>query len=306
MIEAALTEPASSESQTVAIPSQLLDRMCGRLQKVQMLPAIAQQALELAKDPECTIREFARIVEQDIKLAAEMLRIANSPVYCGSRPIVSLSEATVRLGLAHCKNLILTSSFASLIEEFTTEEAWVRDVLWRHGMATAVIASNLNRTLGAGFQGEEFTAGLMHDIGRILLAVAIPHRFLEGDPVTFFEDEQSLQREKFVFQTTHTDIGAWFAMGNRLPDCLVAAIRYHHQPARTILHRRLTALIAAADEMANYVQRNESAEGYEPASNSMILLLEQTGLRGATQCFLQRADEILENSCRDAMELCGA
>jgi len=293
------------EYQSVSIPSQLLDRICGRLQKIQMLPAIAQQALQLAKDPDCTIREFARIVEQDIKLAAEMLRIANSPVYCGNRPVASLMEATLRLGLAQCKNLILTSSFASLIEEFTAEEARVRDVLWRHGMVTAVIANNLNHSLGAGFQGEEFTAGLMHDLGRILLAVAMPYQFLDGDPMNFQEDEQSLAREQHVFQTTHSEVGAWFAIGNQLPDCLVAAIRYHHAPRQTPSHQRLAALVAAADEMANYVQRNESEQGYDPASNSMIDLLEANGMRGARLKFNLRAEEILENSCRDAMELCG-
>jgi len=305
MVAAVSQGTDQAELQSVAIPSPLLDRICGRLQKIQMLPAIAQQALQLAKDPDCTIREFARIVEQDIKLAAEMLRIANSPVYCGNRPVASLTEATLRLGLSQCKNLILTSSFASLIEEFTAEEARVRDVLWRHGMVTAVIANNLNRSLGVGFQGEEFTAGLMHDLGRILLAVALPYQFLEGDPMDFLEDGQTLMREQNVFQTTHSEVGAWFAIGNQLPDCLVAAIRYHHEPQRLPAHQRLTALVAAADEMANYVQRNESERGYRPATNAMIDLLERSGVRGARQQFNLRAEEILENSCRDAMELCG-
>jgi len=305
MVAAVTTGEEHEDCQTVAIPSPLLDRICGRLQKIQMLPAIAQQALQLARDPECTIREFARIVEQDIKLAAEMLRIANSPVYCGNRPVASLTEASLRLGLAHCKNLILTSSFASLIENFTQEETRIRDVLWRHGMVTAVIASNLNRSLRAGFQGEEFTAGLMHDLGRILLAVAIPHRFREADPLDFHEDARTLAREQQIFQTTHPEVGAWFAIGNQLPACLIAAIRYHHQPELARAHQRLATLIAAADEMANFVQRNESEIGYDPSHNVMIDQLEECGIFDARRKFHQQAEEILENSCRDAMDLCG-
>lgn len=306
MVSAVMTAADRGNEHVVAIPSQLLDRICGRLQRVQMLPAIAQQALQLAQNPECTIREFARIVEQDIKLAAEMLRIANSPVYCGNRPVATLTEASLRLGLAHCKNLILTSSFASLIEDFSLEESRLRDVLWRHGMVTAVIASNLNKSLRIGFQGEEFTAGLMHDLGRILLAAAIPHRFRDADPLDFDEDESLLLREQQNFQTTHAEVGAWFAVGNQLPDCLIDAIRHHHQPLRSRTHQRLTALVAAADEMANYVQRNESEAGYDAAGNRMIDLLEQLGVAGARARFDRQATEILENSCRDAMELCGA
>lgn len=293
-----------TQSHSVAIPSALLDRICSRLQRVQMLPAIAQQALSVAKDPECSIRELARIIDQDIKLAAEMLRIANSPVYCGSRPVATLADAAMRLGISQCKNLILTSSFASLIEDFTTQETWVREALWRHGMATAVIAMNLNKSLRAGFQGEEFTAGLMHDIGRILLAVALQERFLDGDAVNFYEDEQTLLREQFIFQSTHAEVGAWFAISNHLPDCLIAAIRYHHQPASAPSHQRLVALIAAADEIANYVQRNESGEGYAPEGNSAIDLLEQTGVQEARARFNRGAALILDNSCQDAMDLC--
>ncbi|WP_437228091.1 HDOD domain-containing protein [Planctomicrobium sp. SH661] len=306
MGSAASDQTGQFELQSIAIPSLLLDRICGRFHRVQMLPAIAHQAMELMKDPDCTIRELTRIIEQDLKLAAEMLRIANSAAYCGNRPVATLTEATVRLGLTHCRNLILTASVASLIEAFATQEAWIQEVLWRHGMVTAVVAANLNRGLGTGFHGEEFTAGLMHDIGRILLAVAMPDRFLQGDSVDFYEDEQSLIREQYFFQTNHAEVGAWFSIGNNLPGCLTAAIRYHHSPSSAPTHQRLVSLIAVADEIANYIQRNESADGYEPTSNQSIDCLEASGVHGARLRFEMRADEILENSCRDALALCGS
>jgi Predicted signal transduction protein len=306
MFSAAPPEAEAGDWRAVLIPSPLLDCLCGRLQRIQMLPSIAQQALQVAKDPDCSIRDFSRLVEQDIKLATEMLRIANSPIYSGGRPVASLSEATLRLGLAHCKNLIITSCISSLISDLSAEETWIRDVLWRHGMATGVIAVNLNRTLGVGFQGEEFTAGLMHDIGRILLAVALPQQFLRGDPVDFLESDDLLERERTFFRTTHAEVGAWFAIGNNLPDCLIAAIRFHHAPLKAPAYQRLTALIAAADDIANFLQRNESAEGYCPLDNPAIDLLEQCGVWGARDRFERQLDVILENALEDALELCGA
>ncbi|SFH85436.1 HDOD domain-containing protein [Planctomicrobium piriforme] len=295
------------EADVIAIPSNVMDRMGGRLQKMQMLPAIAQQALEMVKDPDCTIREFAKVIEQDIKLATEMLKVANSAIYSQGRPIASLSDAAMRLGMNQCKNLILTSSFASLIENFTLEEEWVRELLWRHGLAAAVIASNLNRSLKIGFLGEEFTGGLVHDIGRILLAVALPDLFLNGDPVDFQEHRADrLRIEQQTWGTTHTEVGAWFAVENRLPGCLVSAIRYHHFPARAPKdHQRLVALVSVADDMANYVQRNESGTGYDPATNPYIKLLEECGVKNARKNFDEHAAPILEKSCQDALELCG-
>lgn len=293
------------DADVVALRSELVDRIGNNLQKVQMLPAIAQQALGVANDPNCSLREFARIIEQDIKLATEMLRVANSSVYCTGRPIVTLSEATSRLGLQQCKNLILTSSFASLMENFSIEEEWVRDLLWRHGMVTAVIATNLNRALRAGFQGEEFTAGLLHDIGRILLAVALPDEFRLADPVDFQEDVNLLPHERSVFGTDHAECGAWFAASNRLPECLIATIRHHHAPSRAREHMRLAAIVAAADHMANYVQRNQSGEEYDPQSNPALAVIEASGIPGARERCLELTASVLESSCRDALELCG-
>ncbi|HWL08652.1 MAG TPA: HDOD domain-containing protein [Planctomicrobium sp.] len=294
------------ETEVIAIPSGVREQMDKRLGKVQMLPSIAQQALEIVRDPDCTIAAFVKIVEQDIKLATEMLRLANSAIYSQGRSIASLSDAAMRLGMSQCKNLILTSSFASLIEGFSLEEEWVREILWRHGLATAVIAGNVAKTLKISQQGEEFTAGLVHDVGRILLAVALPEDFLNADPVDFQETPVSfLKREQQQWGTTHTEIGAWFATHNRLPECLVSAIRYHHFPNRAPRdHRKLVALVAVADDMANYVQRHQTSNGYEPESNPFLTsLCDQVG-PNARKLFESNCAEILENSSRDAMELC--
>jgi HD-like signal output (HDOD) protein len=295
------------EIDEIVIPPTVKDCLEERLQKLQMLPEIAQQALEMIKDPDCTIRSLARLIEQDIKLATEMLRMANSAIYSQGRVVATLTEATMRMGLQQCKNLILTSSFASLIENFSLEEEWVRDLLWRHGLVTAVFCSNINRTLKAGFQGEEFTAGLIHDVGRILLATALPERFLQADAVDFREQGSQLLRNEFeILGTTHTEVGAWFARQNRLPDCLVAAIRYHHFPTRPSRDQRLAALVAVADDVANFVQCHQSGEGYDFNQNPFIDCLEDCGVAGARRKLVDAAAEILSKSSEDALQLCGS
>lgn len=294
-----------NEDDLISIPDEIRKRLGTRLSKIQMLPAIAQQALEMLRDPDCSIRDVTKLIEQDLKLATEMLRVANSAIYSQGRPITSLADATVRLGLQQCRNLILTSSFASLIEGFTLEEEWVRDLLWRHGLVTAVVASNINRALKVGCNGEEFSAGLIHDIGRFLVAVALPEQFLEADPVNFEEHLTSqLRQEQLCWSTTHTEVGAWFTTENRLPEAIVASVRYHHFPKRAGKFQKLVALVAVADDMANYVQRNESAAGYDPESNPFIGILEESGVKRARELFTDSAEKILEQSCNDALDLC--
>lgn len=286
------------------VPPALADNLLCRAGDLRMLPAIAMQALDVANDPDCTIAEFTAVVEHDVKLASDLLRVANSSLYFrGGRRVGNLHQAVVRLGFAQCKNLIISSSVASLIKRMTLEEEWIHDVLWRHSFLTAVLAVNLNRALGLGFQGEEFTAGLIHDLGRILLAVVTPGMFSQLDPLDFDESPTLLDRERSLIGTTHADFGAWYAEHNRLPPELVEAVRYHHTPHLAGKHVRLAAVVAVADHMANHHQRTGEALGYDATANEHLIHLEQPGSRRMTDRFQAIAPVVLDESGRDMEEI---
>ena len=267
-----------------------------------MLPAVAKEALELAKDPDCTSRQFASVVERDAKLAADILSIANSAVFSGGRPIANLPQAIVRLGFSHCRNLILTSSAASLMKSMPLEREWVREVLYQHSFVTATTCVHLNRTLNLGFQGEEFTAGLLHDFGRMLLAVADPELFAAADMLDFIENRDSLERERSVFGTDHCYFGAWFAEDNGLPETVVSAIAYHHQPELDQPEQKLTALVATADHMANHLQVYESADKYDPTSNIGIYELSKITSGYQVESFCEIAHTLMEEVLADLQD----
>ncbi len=138
----------------LAPPPALAARLAKRAGQLRMLPAVATDALELAKDPECSIAEFAAIVERDVKLAMDMLRIANSAFYSPSKPIVDLKRAVLRLGFRECQYLIMTACIASLMNRMSLEQEWIRGAFWRHSFHTAMLANHLNRTFHLGFQGK--------------------------------------------------------------------------------------------------------------------------------------------------------
>jgi HD-like signal output (HDOD) protein len=237
-----------------------------------MLPAVATEALKLAQDPECPIGKFSALIERDLKLATFILRVANSTLY-SQTPVASLHQAVTRLGLKSCRGLILSSSFDSLSTRLTADLQYIREVLARHGFLTAIFAMRLNHRLKLGFQGEEFTAGLMHDLGRTLFAVAVPEQFRMIDPLDFVEPETIEARETAAIGTAHTEFGAWFAELNNLPEPLISAIRFHHIPSEAAVHRKIAALTAAADQMANFIQSRNRPKNYESGSNTGILTL---------------------------------
>ena len=284
-------------------PPAVSEQLRLRANHLKMLPAIAMQALDIAKDPECVIGDFVTVIERDATLASDILRIANSVLFGGGRTVMNLHKAVVRVGLRQCKSLIIASSFSSMMKSMTLEAEWIREVLWQHSFTTALLSLHLNRSLNVGFQGEEFAAGLIHDIGRMLLATCFPDRFPSIDPMDFEEGPETLQIEQDVIETNHCEVGVWFAQRNSLPEPLIDSVRFHHCPERSQHNRRLVALIAASDHMANHLQRCDDASGYDPRGNPSVAVLEKCGVSNATSCFVKIASTVMETSKQDAAEM---
>lgn len=297
MSAVALTEPG--------IPAELEALFRQRTKDLQMLPAIAIHALEIARDPDCAISEFTAVVERDVKLASDILTMANSVMFSPGRPISNLHQSVVRLGFRQCRNLILSTSMASLMKKISLQEEWVREALWRHGFLTAMLAVNVNRAVGAGFQGEEFSAGLIHDLGRTLFAVSVPETFSRIDPLDFMEGPDLLVLEEQAIGTNHCELGAWFGVRQKLPAELIDVIRFHHDPGQSLSYRRLVALISACDHMANHLHRTGSTRQYDVRENAAIFLLDSCGVRNAAGRLNDMAVEIMRAAERDSIEMMG-
>jgi HD-like signal output (HDOD) protein len=286
----------------IAIPDRIRERLSSRAEDLNMLPAVAAQALQIANEPDCSITRFAGVVERDVKLTADILKLANSSMYSPTAKIVNLHQAVSRLGFRKVQNLILTSSVTALMRRMSIAHESIRDQLWRHGFLTATLALHLNRSLGAGFEGEEFTVGLMHDIGRTLFAVICPDEFCEIDPLDFVESLGTLEQERGVVQTDHCDLGGWFAESNNLPRPIVEVIHWHHNPVKSSANRRLVALISAADHMANYLQRQDFlGDEYDAKSNHAVEILESTGIRRAMAKFRETATPLMKTADEEAL-----
>ncbi len=268
-----------------------------------MMPAVAMQAMQLAKDPDCEIKQFASIIERDVKLTTDILRMANSILFSGGTPVHSLHQAVIRLGFRQCKNLILSSSVSSLMSRMKTGEAWVRELLWRHSFLTGLLGVHLNRVFRSGFGGEEFTAGLIHDFGRTLLAFCLPAEFAAADSLDFVEDETILAHESEVLGINHAELGAWFAQQNQLPMALQEVMMFHHQPHLANENRLLVTVISLADQIANQLQRQSA--GQELAIDELrgFDLLEDMGIRLSQRRLEEHLPEIIKQTLEDATHL---
>jgi len=194
------------------------------------MPTAASKAIALLSDPEVEIGELADTIEYDQGLTANVLRLANSAYFAGPHTIGSLRDAIVRLGTNRIFQLVITSAIAPLTRPAVKGYDLPAGQLLEHSIAVALGTEELATKLGRTAPRFAFTAGLLHDLGKIVLST-----FLEVDagPIVkmAFEEQVSFeQAEARVLGIDHAEAGAVLLDGWQLPHEIVDAARYHHQP----------------------------------------------------------------------------
>ncbi len=279
-----------------------LARLLGDLRQLPLLPAVAQRAVAMANDKHATVKEFSTLIENDITLSASILKLANSSSYNWSQAIDTVDQAVARLGFRECQNLIFAASMGNLYKQVDPLTKGRCAVLWQHGFLTACLCRRLNKELRYDFHGEEFTAGLMHDLGRILLAVSFPKDFDAADPMDFIEKEGVREREQAALQTDHCELGGHYAQQNHLPGAAGTSIRFHHNLDEARDYPGILGLVAMSDQMANYLQRGERPEAYDVSKNTGFLFLARSWTTAQKDIFMRRAPELMAQTVNSATE----
>lgn len=197
-----------------------------------VLPQVHSQALRLSQDPKSELGELKDILHYDPALTATILKVANSAYYGFSHKIESLKTALVMLGMGEVTRLIVS---AAVVHAFPAEGVTARfdsNIFWRHSAATGSVAAALVNKLKLATQGDVFTGGLLHDLGRVLLATHFPAEF--NRCLDFAEENDTPLRmaERQVLGIDHAAVGGYLATRWELPDSLMAMIRYHHSPKK--------------------------------------------------------------------------
>ena len=210
------------------------------------LPQTTVFLIRLLNQPESTVDDLTDVLEQDQALSARMLRVANSAYYGLPRQVTSLREAVVMLGRNTLRGLVFTASVMGVLGRQVTGYSLGQGDLWRHSISTAQAARFLADRAGV-HPDEAYVAGLLHDIGKIVLDQYMQEEFGEAMDLTRERGVPFDEAERRVFGVDHAEIGGALAEHWDLPSMLVEAIRYHHRPLEAGVAPALTAAIHVAD-----------------------------------------------------------
>ncbi len=228
-----------------------LAKLFRRVSEMTTLPVAAQRIMQLVADATSSATDLLAAVEGDPVLAAKVLRRVNSAFYGLRSKVADLRSAISLLGYREIRNLALTVYLARMFKDGNTYKKFSREALWEHSVAVANASRIVARTYGNATPDEAYLAGLLHDIGLILLDQYLPrHLFQVIDLVEQGKSTCAAERELLPFD--HTLLGAYVATQWNFPPQVTLAIRYHHDPlAAEGPHRDVAALISISNYLCS-------------------------------------------------------
>lgn len=215
------------------------------------IPYTAQAVLQKLSDPNVTSKDIENIILRDPSLAARILKLANSPFYSRARTIRTLSEATTIIGFNTLRSLVIASSVREMFKVF----GLVEKLLWEHSVSVGFISRFIGSKSFAKLSEEFFIAGLLHDIGKIVLQIKVPDRMSQVIE-ELYEDgrEESTSIEMRVFGFNHAHVGQLIAKKWLFSQDIEEAIGYHHWPGRARLNSTMCYVVHLANAVSHKLE----------------------------------------------------
>jgi HD-like signal output (HDOD) protein len=213
------------------LQSESLKKLVGQMTRLPSIPTLYMEIVEKANQPDAPLEDVARIIARDPGMTAKILKLVNSAFFGLRRELSSTEEAVAYIGLDTIKSLVLSlhafSQFAHADAGGLTMES-----LWAHSLNVAARAKQIAQLEQADRKAvdEAFTAGMLHDIGKLVLATNMPELFAQSVRLAEANGLEFYQAEIQVLGASHADIGGYLLGLWGLPVPVVEAIALHHQP----------------------------------------------------------------------------
>jgi len=237
-----LTSGASTREQTLKC-----------LERLPSLSPMRMQLLSKLARRDCEVAELTAVVEKDAVLSAQILRLSNSAMFGRSQPINSVQHAITLVGVSSMRKFVLGASISNLFSRFKKAPSFSMARFNLHSVATGTLVELISEEVEVELPSGAFIAGLLHDVGKLLIAVSMPARYEDILGVVAVTGASLIACEREVLGTDHAELSGLAIARWELAEPIRLAACYHHEPEHAPASGKLSLTLAVhqADEFIN-------------------------------------------------------
>jgi HD-like signal output (HDOD) protein len=225
-----------------------INKVLENVSTIPTLPVVIEKITRLLQNPQTSAEELGKAITTDQALASKVLKLVNSAFYGFPGKISTITHAVVILGFSTVKNIVLTASiFDVFAKNVSRQSSFNLEKFWFHSIACGAASQCIARHIGYSEKEECFIAGLIHDVGKIVLCNYFPEEFEQVLLNTTQMDCLLYESERTVLGITHEDIGGIVAARWNLPLNLQSAVKYHHSAPMGKDVSLITGIVHVAD-----------------------------------------------------------
>ena len=230
------------------------------LDRLPKLSPMTTQLLAQLSRRNCEILELAQTVERDPVLSGQILRLANSAIFGRLRPVASVRHAIAMVGISAMRKFALGSSISNLFSRTKVAANFSIRRFNVHSVATATLVELLAEEVSFESGGDAFLAGLLHDIGKLLIAVSFPQQYEDILALAAVNGASLIEAERDILGIDHAELSGLAISRWELSEAIQWAACYHHQPEESAAVERtrpqkagLSLGVNRADAYVNYL-----------------------------------------------------
>ncbi len=212
------------------------------------LPQISIKLIQMLNNPDTKVGDLVELIKMEQALTVDILKIVNSPYYGLRKEVISIRQAVNYLGFVNLKSLIIALSTKKFMQKGDKYDI----LLWRHSVSVALISKIITEKLNIYNAEEMFVAGLLHDIGKVVLNKNIPDTYKPIMDEVMMTGISFEEIEKKVLGFTHAAVGLFLVQEWNLGERLKNVVFYHHNPPLASEFIQETAVVNLADKLSNY------------------------------------------------------
>ncbi len=225
----------STISRVCSLDSCLLDErlmsLVAQLHTLPSLPSLYFRIMDALASPDSSLEQIGGIIASDPSMTAKILQLVNSAFFGIARRISNPVEAVQFLGVGRVRSLVLSLHVFSCFDDVRVKNFSIERV-WKHSLSTGLVAQKIARMQKAdrAFTDEAYVAGMLHDIGKVMLAASLPDLYEKAVNLAVDEKLPLGEAEREIFGVTHAQVGAYLLGLWGLPITIVEAVAFHHEP----------------------------------------------------------------------------